>query len=97
MNYMYKITVFTPAYNRADLLPRLYKSLINQTSHNFEWIIVDDGSTDNTKNVVEAFISENVIPIVYLKKVNEGKHVAINKGVELAKGEFFLLWIVMII
>ena len=50
------ITVFTPTYNRAGLLPRLYKSLQEQTNKNFEWVIVDDGSTDNTKEVIENII-----------------------------------------
>lgn len=85
------ITIFTPAYNRATLLPRLYESLKNQNIHNFEWIIVDDGSTDDTEAVVRSFIEENSIPIRYFKKENEGKHLAINKGVELAKGELFFI------
>ncbi|MGL5934380.1 MAG: glycosyltransferase family 2 protein, partial [Cetobacterium sp.] len=50
------ITIFTPTYNRADTLERLYKSLINQTVKNFEWIIIDDGSFDKTKEIVEKFI-----------------------------------------
>ncbi len=49
------ISVFTPTYNRADLLHRLYDTLILQTYKNFEWIIVDDGSKDNTKDVVSSF------------------------------------------
>lgn len=87
----YLTTIFTPAYNRAALLPRLYESLKNQRVNNFEWIIVDDGSTDDTERVVHAFIEENKIPIRYIKKENEGKHLAINKGVELAKGELFFI------
>ena len=53
------ITIFTPCYNRASLLPQLYASLVSQSSHNFEWVIVDDGSTDNSKQVIEQFILEN--------------------------------------
>ena len=49
-----KITIFTPSYNRAYTLDRLYKSLLNQTFKDFEWVIVDDGSTDDTESVVEA-------------------------------------------
>lgn len=52
------ITVFTPTYNRADLLHRLYDTLILQTYKNFEWVIVDDGSKDNTKDVVSSFVKE---------------------------------------
>lgn len=85
------ITIFTPTYNRANLLPLLYESLKKQTNHNFEWVIVDDGSKDNTEEVVQEFISEGVLKINYLKKQNEGKHIAINKGVEMAKGELFFI------
>ena len=51
------ITIFTPTYNRAELLPRLYKSLQEQTNKDFEWVIVDDGSTDNTKEVIDNIIT----------------------------------------
>lgn len=57
----------------------------------FEWLIVDDGSTDNTEEVVKGFIAEKKIPIRYVKKPNGGKHTAINVGVREAKGELF--WI----
>ena len=85
------ISIFTPAYNRAHLLTQLYNSLTAQKYYNFEWIIVDDGSTDTTSEVVQAFIAENKIPITYFKKANGGKHLAINKGVELAKGDLFFI------
>ncbi|RGK88840.1 glycosyltransferase [Prevotella disiens] len=59
------ITVFTPTYNRAKLLPRLHKSLQVQTNKDFEWVIVDDGSTDNTKEVIDNIIiqQDNDFPI----------------------------------
>jgi glycosyltransferase involved in cell wall biosynthesis len=85
------ITIFTPTYNRALLLPQLYDSLINQKSYNFEWIIVDDGSNDNSTQIVEAFIAEAKIPITYFKKQNGGKHLAINMGVQLAQGDLFFI------
>jgi len=85
------LTIFTPAYNRVNLLPRLYSSLVQQKTQNFEWIIVDDGSTDNTKEVIEGFIAENIIPIIYIYKENGGKHLAINKGVEHTQGELFFI------
>ncbi len=76
------ITVFTPAYNRADLLPRLYKSLQNQTSKNFVWLIIDDGSTDNTKEIVSEWIAdEKQFTIQYVYKENGGLHTAYNEAI----------------
>lgn len=91
MNYKYKITVFTPTYNRKHTLPRLYESLVNQVYKNFEWLIVDDGSTDDTQNIVNDWIKEGEIPIRYYKQDNGGKHRAINKGLDLAQGELFFI------
>ena len=85
------ITIFTPTYNRAHLLDRLYFSLCNQNFTDFEWVIVDDGSKDNTDSIVEKFISEKKIIIQYYKQKNSGKHIAINKGVDLANGELFFI------
>lgn len=86
----YRFTVFTPTYNRGTLLPNLYHSLQRQTFRDFEWIIVDDGSTDNTEEVVRSMQEqENSFPILYQKTVNGGKHRAWNRGVELASGELF--------
>lgn len=85
------ITVFTPTYNRAYTLSRLYESLLNQTCPDFEWLIVDDGSTDNTENLVQSFIADNKLRIRYYKQPNGGKHRAINRGVQEAKGELFFI------
>lgn len=85
------ITVFTPVYNRGNLLNNLYYSLINQTYKNFEWIIVDDGSTDDTKSIVKSFIDDNKIKIKYFYKENGGKHTAINKGINEANGNLFFI------
>ena len=85
------ITVFTPTYNRAYILPILYESLVNQSFKNFEWFIVDDGSTDTTKELVESFLSEKNIKIRYFLQENQGKHVAINNGAELAEGDLFFI------
>lgn len=83
------ITVLTPTYNRASLLKRAFKSLCSQTVFDFEWIIIDDGSTDNTLETVKEFTaSAPPFEIVYCHQQNGGKHRAINKGVSLAKGEF---------
>ena len=73
-----KVSVVTPTYNRGNLLYKLYYSLINQTCEKFEWIIIDDGSTDNTEQIVKKFIFSKKIKIYYLKKENGGKHTAIN-------------------
>jgi glycosyltransferase involved in cell wall biosynthesis len=62
------LTVFTPTYNRAKLLKRLYDSLCVQTFADFEWLIVDDGSADNTEEIVNGFIAENKIDIRYIKQ-----------------------------
>lgn len=84
------ITVFTPTFNRAYILDRVYQSLRNQTSKNFEWIIVDDGSTDNTESLVSSWIkNKNEFSIFYIKQENGGKHRAINKAISYAKGEWF--------
>jgi glycosyltransferase involved in cell wall biosynthesis len=86
------LTVFTPAYNRAGLLENAYRSLIGQTNKHFEWVIVDDGSTDGTQSVCEQWVREEKgFAITYVKTENGGKHRAINKGVRLAKGDLFLI------
>lgn len=86
------LTVFTPTYNRADLLERLYSSLCRQQIKNFEWLIVDDDSTDNTSEVVDNFIkNESDFKIRYYKQEHGGKHRAINKALQLAEGEFFFI------
>lgn len=84
------ITVFTPSYNREKELKMLYKSLLEQDYFDFEWLIVDDGSIDNTEIAVKEMINENKINIVYFKQENKGKSKAVNQGIKLAKGEFFL-------
>jgi len=85
------VTIFTPTYNRAPLLHNLYDSLVWQTSKDFEWLIVDDGSTDDTEAVVTQWSGESNFSIRYHKKENGGKHTAINAGAKLAKGELFFI------
>ena len=90
--YKYKITVFTPTYNRAYIISNLYESLKRQTCTDFEWLVVDDGSTDNTSNLFEKWVAEETkFKIRYHKKENGGKHTAINKGLELAEGFLFFV------
>ncbi len=85
-----RITVFTPTYNRAYIIETLYRSLQRQSFRDFEWLIVDDGSSDNTSDLVAAWQKEeNDFPIRYYKKENGGKCRAINYGVDFAEGELF--------
>ena len=86
-----RFTVFTPTYDRAHTLDRVYSSLCLQTFTAFEWVIVDDGSTDDTTDLVDAWRKENLFPIHYEKQSNQGKHIAVNRGAKLARGELFLI------
>ncbi|MEE1055890.1 MAG: glycosyltransferase family A protein [Acutalibacteraceae bacterium] len=86
------VTVFTPLYNRAYIVERLYISLKNQTVKDFEWLVIDDGSTDNAKEKFDMWKNQdNGFEIRYIRCENGGKHRAINKGVPLAKGELFFI------
>lgn len=78
---MSTITVITPSYNRAALLPRLYESLVRQTNRDFEWLVVDDGSTDGTEELIRQYCQKNEIRISYLRQENAGKHTALNRGI----------------
>jgi glycosyltransferase involved in cell wall biosynthesis len=89
-DYQYKFTVFTPTHNRAHTLDRVYESLKSQTYRDFEWLIVDDGSTDNTHEVVERWQQENKFPIRYIHQEHGHKHIAFARGVREADGELFL-------
>lgn len=80
------VSVVTATYNREKYLSRVYESLKKQTFKFFEWIIIDDGSSDNTKDLVNDWILENIIDIKYIYQTNQGKHVAINNGVQQARG-----------
>lgn len=86
-----KLTIFTPTFNRGYILPKLFESLTIQTSSEFEWIIVDDGSTDNTEQIVNEWIDKCDFSILYIKQENQGKHIAINTGVANAHGELFFI------
>lgn len=72
------LTVFTPTYNRAYCLHKCYESLQRQTSKDFEWLIIDDGSTDNTKELVKGWQEEGLVPISYIYKENGGMHSGYN-------------------
>lgn len=77
------IAIYTPTYNREKELMRLYSSLIKQSDKDFFWLIVDDGSTDDTALLIEELQRKNVIDIQYIKKENGGKHTAVNEALEI--------------
>lgn len=85
------VTIFTPTYNRAHSIEKVYNSLCCQTNKNFEWLLINDGSTDSTDAVINHFISthDKSFPIRYIKKINEGLMRTINQAIDLAEGEFF--------
>lgn len=85
-----KFTIFTPTYNRKELLKKLYFSLQNQTFKDFEWLIVDDGSNDGTNELVKDFLKEKKLDIKYFFKENGGKQRAYNFALEKAQGELFI-------
>ena len=84
-------TIFTPTFNRKKFLPLIYQSLLDQQRTDFEWLIVDDGSTDGTDEVVQELISRGEMVIRYFVKENGGKHTAINVGVAKANYELFII------
>ncbi len=84
---MKTLTVFTPAYNRAHTIGRTYESLCRQTSKDFEWLVVDDGSKDNTRELVEGWIKEGKIDIRYVYQENQGMHGAHNTAYDYIETE----------
>ncbi|MBK8698717.1 MAG: glycosyltransferase family 2 protein [Saprospiraceae bacterium] len=87
--YSFKFTIFTPTYNRSKTLGRVFKSLQEQTFKDFEWLIIDDGSTDETKNLVESWVNVAGFEIRYVYQANTHKFFTILKAAALAKGAFF--------
>lgn len=79
---MFPLTIFTPSYNGAQTLPRVYESLLAQSNLNFEWLIIDDGSNDNTHQLVSLWIQEKKLPIRYIYKENGGLHTGYNMAIE---------------
>lgn len=87
---MISVTVFTPTFNRAHVLTRCYLSILEQDRDDIEWLIIDDGSTDDTANTVKRFQNENKLNIKYIYQKNSGKQAAWNKAVENASGDYFI-------
>lgn len=85
---MKEITIFTPTHNRKNYLKKLYNSLIKQTNKNFIWLVIDDGSTDETNNLLLEYKKENIIEINYIYKKNGGKYTAINLANELCNTKY---------
>lgn len=89
---MLSLTIHTATYNRAYILPKAYESLKTQTCKDFEWIITDDGSTDNTCDLVEGWLKEdNGFPIVYNRLEHVGIPRALNSGVNMAHTDWFMI------
>ena len=88
---MEQLTIFTPTYNRGYILEKAYESLKNQSNKDFIWLIVDDGSDDNTEELVKKWKEEKNIKIEYIKQKNQGKHIAHNTAVINCRTEYFLI------
>lgn len=88
--YPYRFTIFIPTYNRAKLLPRAFKSVEQQSFRDFEVVIVDDGSSDNSREIIEAWQTKVDFPVTYHYQKNQGKPAAHNAGIERAQGFFIV-------
>lgn len=85
------ITILTPTYNREKTLPRLFQSLMEQSSYDFEWLVIDDGSSDGTEKLVSEYRKLAPFQIRYIKKFNGGKHTALNIGFKEAEREWIIV------
>lgn len=85
------ITVFTPVYNRGYCVRNVYESLLSQSFENFEWLVINDGSTDNTEEVIQNCIKENKLVIHYIVQTNGGQHRALNRAIEQANGTLLMI------
>ncbi len=83
------VTILTPTYNRAHTLPRVFESLQKQTYKDFEWLVIDDGSTDHTKELVEEFQKNSEFKIRYYHHENQHKFLTFFRGIDLAEGQYF--------
>lgn len=89
----YTFTIFTPCYNGAKTIHRVFESVANQTYTYFEWIIVNDGSTDDSKGEIKRLISEYpklAGKVKVLEQENKGKHIAWNRAISIGKGDMLI-------
>jgi len=86
-----KFTICIPTYNRGYIIKRTIESVVRQSYKNFEIIIIDDGSTDNTREIVHSIQNKYDVEMYYLFQENQGKHIALNNGIKNAKGDFFII------
>lgn len=84
------ITFFTPTYNRANLIQRAYECLLNQIDKRFVWILVNDGSKDNTEEVAKVILEKNELPMLFISKSNGGKHSAFEVAFNEVRTEYFM-------
>lgn len=82
------LTIITPTYNRAHTLSACFNALARQTCRDYQWIIVDDGSTDGTEELIESFAADGGVPFDYIRKRNGGKHTALNAAHRYIKGKY---------
>ena len=84
------ITIFTPTFNRGYILENAYNSLLKQKYKKFKWVIIDDGSHDNTRELINKWISDDLIEINYKYQENQGRFAAFNSGKEYFEGELVI-------
>ena len=82
-----KVTVLTPTFNRKEKLQKLWNSLQKQTVKEFEWLVVDDGSTDGTNELIAKLQEKSDFPMYYIYKDNGGKHTALNVGIQTIRSQ----------
>ncbi len=85
-----RVTILTPVYNRRDVLPRAMNSVANQTCHDIEYIIVNDGSEEPLDDIVQEFMEKVDFPMAYIKKPNGGVHTARNAAIRISRGDYIL-------
>lgn len=92
-NFKYRFTVFTPCYNSEKFIHRVFESLEKQIFRDFEWLVINDNSSDATSELIEGFISETAIQVHYInQEINKGVRANINRAIELAQGEYIVLF-----